>query len=157
MMIRFLQRDDKEPIRQLLRATEVFSEEELNVALELIQIVLDDPSQSDYEIFSYIDDDQMLKGYVCVGPTPATRGTYDLYWIAVDRSSHGKGIGTTLLDFIEGHVRAKGGRLMIAETSSTPPYEKTRAFYLNKGFVQVAQIKEYYKPGDDLIIYGKYL
>ena len=62
-----------------------------------------------------------------------------------------------LLRFAEEHIRAKGGRLLIAETSSTPKYEKTRAFYERKGFERRACIKDYYKPGDDLIIYGKYL
>ena len=157
MSIRLLQREDKEPIQNLLRATDVFSEEEIDVAIELIQICLEDEHQKDYEIFSYVDSEQRVAGYACIGPTPSTQGTFDLYWIAVLPAVHGKGIGSELLRFVEEHVRGKGGRLLIAETSSTPKYEKTRAFYERKGFQQHARIKEYYKPGDDLIIYGKYL
>ena len=37
MSIRPLQREDKEPIENLLRATDVFSEEEIDVAIELIR------------------------------------------------------------------------------------------------------------------------
>jgi ribosomal protein S18 acetylase RimI-like enzyme len=157
MNIRPLQREDKEPIENLLRATDVFSEEEIDVAIELIQICLDDEHQKDYEIFSYVDGEQYVAGYVCIGPTPSTQGTFDLYWIAVSPGLHGKGVGSELLRFTEEHIRAKGGRLLIAETSSTPKYEKTRAFYERKGFERRACIKDYYKSGDDLIIYGKYL
>ena len=157
MSIRPLRREDKEPIHDLLRATDVFSEEEIGVAIELIQISLEDENQKDYEIFSYTDSEERIVGYVCFGPTPATQGTYDLYWVAVSPSEHGKGIGSQLLQFAEDHIRAKGARFLIAETSSTLKYEKTRAFYERKGFAKVAHVKEYYKPGDDLIIFGKYL
>lgn len=157
MPIRPLRPEDKESIENLLRATDVFNDEELDVAVELIEIYLDDPDQKDYEIFTSVDERERVNGYVCIGPTPATQGTYDLYWIAVTPEAHGKGIGSTLLRFTEEHLKQKGGRLLIAETSSTPEYEKTRAFYLRKGFQQQARIQEYYKPGDDLIIYGKIL
>jgi aminoglycoside 6'-N-acetyltransferase I len=157
MSIRPLRREDKEPIHELLRATDVFSDEEIEVAIELIQICLEDENQKDYEIFSYVNTEERVTGYVCIGPTPATLGTFDLYWVAVSPVEHGKGIGSELLRFAEDHIRGKGARFMIAETSSTPKYEKTRTFYEKKGFAKVAHIKEYYKPGDDLIIYGKYL
>ncbi len=157
MSIRLLQREDKEPIENLLRATDVFSEEEIDVAIELIQICLEDEHQKDYEIFSSVDSEQRVAGYVCIGPTPSTQGTYDLYWIAVSPALHGTGVGSELLRFVEEHIRAKGGRLLIAETSSTPKYDKTRAFYERKGFERRACIKDYYRPGDDLVIYGKYL
>jgi ribosomal protein S18 acetylase RimI-like enzyme len=157
MNIRPLQREDKEPIENLLRATDVFSDEEIDVAIELIEICLDDEHQKDYEIFSCVDDEQHVAGYVCIGPTPSTQGTFDLYWIAVTPGLHGKGVGSELLRFAEEHLRASGGRLLIAETSSTLKYEKTRAFYERKGFERRGCIKDYYKPGDDLVIYGKYL
>ncbi len=157
MNIRPLRREDQEPIERLLRATDVFSEEEIGVAIELVGIYLDDTEQKDYELFTAVDETEAVRGYVCVGPTPATLGTYDLYWIAVTPAEHGKGVGSQLLRFIEEHLKAKGGRMLIAETSSTPKYENTRTFYERKGFVLNARIKDYYKPGDDLIIYGKNL
>jgi hypothetical protein len=50
-----------------------------------------------------------------------------------------------------------GGRLIIAETSSQARYEKTRLFYLHHGYSEMARIGDYYRPGDDLVVYGKYL
>ncbi len=157
MTIRCLRREDQESIKNILAATEMFSAEEIEIAVELIQIYLDDPKQKDYELFTSIDENNRVLGYVCVGPTPATIGTYDLYWIAVEPMLHSKGVGTALLSFVEQRLKEHGGKLLIAETSSMQKYKNTRAFYERKGFVQLARIPEYYKPGDDLVIYGKYL
>ncbi len=157
MQVRRTERQDLETIRSIVIATEVFSEEEVAIAVELLEIFLNDPLQKDYEIFSYVDGEGAVLGYICIGPTPATVATYDLYWIAVDPRTHSKGIGTVLLNFVEDMLRQKGGRLLIAETSSTSKYDNTREFYERKKFQKLAHIKEYYKPNDDLVIYGKYL
>lgn len=157
MNVRPTERSDFEPIRSLVIATEVFSKEEVDIAVELLEIYLNDPEQRDYEMFTCTDDDQSVLGYICIGPTPATAATYDLYWVAVTPGVQGKGVGTMLLSFVESKLKERKGRLLIAETSSTSKYDKTRAFYERKGFAVVAHIKEYYKPDDDLVIYGKYL
>lgn len=157
MSIRLLRREDREAIHNLLRTTDVFTDEEIAIAIELVQICLDDEHQKDYEVFTCIDNEERVVGYICFGPTPATQGTFDLYWIVVAPLAHGRGIGSELLRYAEDHIRAKGARFLVAETSSTPKYEKTRVFYERRGFNKVAHIKEYYKPGDDLVIYGKYL
>ena len=157
MPIRKLEKQDLPEIIKLVRETGVFKESEIQVAQELLEIAVENPDQKDYIIYSYVTENGTIAGYYCCGPTPMTMSTFDLYWIAVSPAVHGTGVGSELLRFAEKHIRAKGGRLLIAETSSTPKYEKTRAFYERKGFEQRACIKDYYKSGDDLIIYGKYL
>jgi GNAT superfamily N-acetyltransferase len=140
----------------LLRATDVFSEEEIDIATELIDAVLQNPSHEDY-VIHVCEEHGSVCGYYCVGPTPATAATFDLYWIAVDPAMQGKRIGKGLEEHAVEAVRARGGRLIIAETSSQPKYAATREFYLRRGYAEVARIKEYYRPGDDLVVYGKYL
>ncbi|MEO8167075.1 MAG: GNAT family N-acetyltransferase, partial [bacterium] len=124
-------------------------------ALELMNAVLNNPDQKDYIIGVY--QDKEILGYYCVGPTPATESTYDLYWIAVKPSSQGKGIGKKLNANAEELIRSLGGNLIVAETSSTQRYDKTRQFYLNTGYTELARIRAYYRAGDDLVVYGKYL
>ena len=155
--IRQLQPADREPIWIILEETSVFSKEEIQIALELTDTALNDPSQNDYQIYSGISPEGNLLGYYCVGPTPLTIGTYDLYWIAVKPSIHNRGIGKQLLDHAESLISAQGGRLVIAETSSQPKYENTRKFYLRAGYKELARIKDYYKKDDDLVVYGKYV
>jgi ribosomal protein S18 acetylase RimI-like enzyme len=157
MIVRPTERSDADAIRSIVAATEVFSKEEIEIAAELLEIYVNDPHQQDYQLYTCIGENQRVAGYICIGPTPATAATYDLYWIAVDPQAHNKGIGTMLLQYVAEQLRSKNGRLLIAETSSTPKYDKTRAFYERKGFQKLAHIKEYYKPDDDLIIYGLYL
>jgi hypothetical protein len=60
------------------------------------------------------------------------------------------------MKYAEDVVKQNQGRLLIAETSSQPKYEKTREFYLRVGYTELARIKDYYKVGDDLVVYGKY-
>jgi ribosomal protein S18 acetylase RimI-like enzyme len=154
--IRPLRREDREPIRQLLVETEVFTEEEVGIALELIDVVLNKPDQKDYIINSYVDGGKIL-GYYCVGPTPATESTFDLYWIATKPSGQRKGVGSALDEHATNLIANKGGKLVVAETSSQPKYEKTRQFYLTRGYAELARIRDYYRTGDDLVVYGKYL
>ena len=112
--------------------------------------------QKDYIIYTGVDESGVV-GYYCLGPTPMTEGTYDLYWIAVKPSIHNKGYGKKLLAHAELFVRDNSGRLIVAETSSQPKYENTRKFYIKNQYLELACIKGYYKIGDDLVVYGKYV
>ena len=154
-LIRPVRPSDRDPIRRLIVETKMFTDEEVGIALELVDIVLASPEQQDYVI--YVCESDIVVGYYCIGPTPATVGTFDLYWIAVDPSVQGRGIGAALIAHAEQVIRERGGRLIVAETSSQPKYEATRRFYLKRGYLQLARIKDYYRGGDDLIIYGKYI
>jgi ribosomal protein S18 acetylase RimI-like enzyme len=152
-----LRRTDRAPLHALLVETGYFTDGEIAIALELVDVVLDQPEQEDYVIRVCRRDGDAVLGYYCVGPTPATESTYDLYWIAVAPSMHGKGIGTALIAHAEHLISSRGGRLVLAETSSRPQYEKTRRFYRMCSYTELAQIKGYYRPGDDLVVFGKYL
>jgi ribosomal protein S18 acetylase RimI-like enzyme len=153
--IRPLRPSDVAPLHALLIETNVFTAEEISIALELLHAVIDNPQHQDYVIRVY-DDGEVL-GYYCVGPTPATASTFDLYWIATKPSVHGKGIGRVLQAHAEELIRSRGGRLVVAETSSTSRYNKTRDFYLKAGYEELARIRDYYRMGDSLVVFGKYL
>jgi ribosomal protein S18 acetylase RimI-like enzyme len=154
--IRTLERNDVPPLVKILEQTGVFTEDEVAVARELMEISLNSPGQKDYQLYSAIVDGAVA-GYTCIGPTPLTTGTYDLYWIAVNPGIHHRGIGRELLTHAEQTIARQGGTLVVAETSSQPKYENTRRFYLKCDYLEVARIRDYYKPGDDLVVYGKYL
>ena len=130
--------------------------------MELIDIYLNDKDQKDYEIFTDVsenesDEENKIKGYVCIGPRPLTEGTYDLYWIAVNPKVQSKGIGSGLIKYIEDHIKSKNGRLILIETSGKESYDKERKFYEKNQYEELVNIRDFYKPGDGLVIYGKYL
>lgn len=122
-----------------------------------MEIAAEDKDQKDYTIATYTDENDAVRGYYCVGHTPMTESTYDLYWIAVDPRVHGKGIGKQLLHHCEEYVRQQGGKLIIAETSSMEKYNKTRLFYEHHHYTEASRINDYYSPGDGLVVYIKYL
>jgi ribosomal protein S18 acetylase RimI-like enzyme len=155
MQIRELERGDVEPLRKILESTNVFSEEEIEVAIELMEATLD--RTEDYVHRTIVDDENKVQGYYCLGATPMTRSTFDLYWIAVNPDFHGKGIGFQLLNDCERTISSMNGRLIVVETSSLPKYEGTRKFYLRNNYVETARIRDYYAPGDDLMIFTKHL
>jgi ribosomal protein S18 acetylase RimI-like enzyme len=134
----------------------MFTDDEVGIALELIDVVLDRPGQRDY-IIHVFESAGVVLGYYCIGPTPATVGTFDLYWVAVAPEAQGKGVGRALDEHAIELVRSQGGRLLVAETSSQEKYGGTRNFYRARGYDEVARIRDYYRPGDDLVVYGKYL
>ncbi len=157
-MIRKLISDDKEKIKNILTDTKHFNDDEINVAIELIDVYLNDVKQQDYIIQVYvIDDTNAVAGYICYGKRPLTDMTYDLYWIAVDPNIHGKGIGSGLVKYMEEDLKALGGNLVLIETSGKESYENERKFYTKNGYDIQTIIKDFYRRGDDLVIFRKYL
>ncbi len=86
-----------------------------------------------------------------------TQGTYDLYWIAVDPAAQGRGIGRALLVRVEAEVQARGGRLLLIETSDTPAYASARRLYETSSYRREAVVRDFYAPGDSLLIFSKEL
>ncbi len=156
MPIKKFEKGDISQLAEIVRETKVFRDEEIAVAIELMEIAANDKDQKDYLLYSYVDDSGTVQGYYCVGPTPMTKSTYDLYWIAVHPKMHRKKIGHELLEHCEEIVKANEGKLLVVETSSQAKYEPTRKFYLRHHYTETARIKDYYSKGDDLVIYTKY-
>lgn len=165
-----LRRDDRPRVEELLVATAAFSSDEVRVALELFDETymphapgaIDTPSESregpafaldapDYEFIGASDDARLI-GYVCFGPTPATDGTYDLYWLAVDPAAQGRGAGRALVRRVERELEMRGARLLVVETSSRADYSHTREFYARGGYTEAARVRDFYGPDDDRII-----
>ena len=152
--MRKLKEDDLPRLQSILVATDAFTPAEVAIALELLETVLKDPTQRDYEV-AVAEAAGRVAGYVLFGPVPLTEGTYDLYWIAVDPESQGSGVGRRLMAHVEQEVRARGGRLLCLETSSQGGYLRTRKFYEQAGYVEESCIRDFYKPGDDRLTYVK--
>jgi len=158
-MIRALIQNDREKIKNILIDTNNFNDDEVSIALELLDVYLNNPEQKDYEIFVDVNEENAneLNGYVCIGPRPLTEGTYDLYWIAVNPKIQSRGVGSKLVLYIEQHIKSKGGYLVLIETSGKPSYEKERKFYEKNNYKKAVELEHFYKRDDSLVIYSKYL
>ena len=98
-----------------------------------------------------------LAGYLCFGPTPMTEGTWDLYWIVTDPAFRRGGVGSRLLTALEHELRGLGARRVRIETSSTELYGAAHGFYQRHGYPVEARLRDFYRPGDDLVILYKSL
>ncbi len=157
MNIRPLSEKDRATLLSMLIKTRAFTSAEIDVAMELIDLVMKNRVQKDYQIDCMVDDQDLAVGYICSGPTPMTQGTFDLYWIAVDPEFQERGVGSRLIGFLEERVKSRGGRMILADTSTVPQYEKTQRFYSKNGFQVVAKIADYYHPGNDRISFCRRL
>jgi ribosomal protein S18 acetylase RimI-like enzyme len=147
MIVETAKPDDRQGILAVTAHIDIFTHEEKDTVRELW-----DEQEKGYNFLVARDGERIL-GYSCFGERALTEGTYDLFWIAVDPSARRLGVGKALLRQSESEVKARGGRLLVLETSGMVKYEPTRAFYLTSGYEQEAVIRDFYKPGDDLVIF----
>ena len=144
---------DCEKVREILDNTGFFSDEEVTVALELIEEKLSQ-KHSTYN-FIFAEHGNKLMGYSCFGHIPLTKESYDLYWIAVNPEFQGYGIGKMLLENSEERIKKSGGVHLYVETASRKQYIPTRRFYLSCGYKKVAFFPDFYTPGDGKTVFYK--
>jgi len=149
--------DDAPAVEALVRASGVFNEAETAIARELVEDNLARGDAASAYHFIFADGDDGLDGYTGFGPIPATDGRYELYWIAVRKATRGSGLAARLLGASEERVRALGGVMMIAETSTRPDYATAYKLYRAQGYALLAEIPDWHADGDGLAIFGKRL
>lgn len=156
MNIRPIAAPDRDRIHEILVATARFTREEVGWAMELVDLVLQQPARQEY-VAHVLDDGGRVHGYVLYGPTPMAEGVFDLYWIAVDPARQGQGLGQLLLRFVENEVRREAGRMLLIETSSKRSYAPTVRFYQRAGYCEISRIKDFYRIEDDKVVFSKSL
>src|SRR5947208_17152436 len=94
--------------------------------IEALQEVLDDYHAGEIHNghFAITAEDQgQILGFAYYAPAYMTDRSWYLYWIAVSRTTQGRGIGAQLLRKVEDHIRSLNGRMLFIETSSMTHYE----------------------------------
>jgi D-alanine-D-alanine ligase len=147
---------DLAAVRQITESTGFFYPEEVDTAVELVEDRLAKGPRCGYH-FLFAEQDGRTVGYTSFGPIACTRESYDLYWICVSGDFRGKGLGTQLLEQTEEAIASYGGTRVYIETSARQLYTPTRAFYLARGYAQIAELEDFYAPGDAKAMYLKVL
>jgi len=143
-------------VRQITESTGFFYPEEVDTAVELVEDRLMKGPRCGYH-FLFAEHEGRTVGYTSFGPIACTRESYDLYWIVVTGDFRGRGLGTQLLQQSEDSIATYGGTRVYIETSARPFYAPTRAFYLARGYTQIAELEDFYAPGDAKAMYLKVL
>lgn len=103
------------------------------------------------------EDAGVVQGWSYYAENTHAPGVWDVWWIGVRRDLHRQGAGSLLLSAIEADIRSQSGRLVVIETSATPPMQKARQFYAKMGYMQSGLIPHFYGMGDDKVIFSKVL
>jgi D-alanine-D-alanine ligase len=144
--------EERGALLDLVAATGVFRVDEIDVAREVLDAALEAGPAGHYQSYT-ARRAGAVAGWACMGPTPCTQGTVDLYWLAVHPAHARRGVGRALLARIEAEARARGARLVVVETSSRADYAPARRFYVAHGYTAEAAVADFYAPGDDKLVY----
>ena len=145
---------DRQEILELTRATHVFTREEEDTVLELFDAYRDHPA-SGYLFLSARNADTLV-GFACWGETALTEGAFDLYWLCTSPDAQRRGVGRSLFERVQQLALERGGRLIVIWTSGSGPYAGAVGFYERMGCALMSRIPDFYRPGDDLLVYVKY-
>ncbi|AFY53203.1 acetyltransferase [Rivularia sp. PCC 7116] len=154
-IIRVAKLDDTDSIMSLADAVGLFEGEELEVLGDMLGGYFDGSLGEGHSWI--VCDDGGVVGVGYFAPEQYAYGVYNLYFIAVHPKYQGKGYGTAMVKHVEKTLKEQGERLLLVETSGLPNFELTRKFYRKQGYEEEARIRDYYKPGDDKIIFRKAL
>ena len=104
-----------------------------------------------------LDEESQPLGVAYYAPAPATDRTWYLTMIGVRRDRQGQGRGTASLQHVENALQASGQRVLLVETSGLPAFERARAFYAKCGYQEEARVRDFWAPGDDMVLFRKVL
>src|SRR5262245_38537366 len=155
-MIRPATPADTPSLVALTAGTGVFKPYEIEVLREVLDDLHGGQSGGDHTAV-VAEHDGRLVGYAYYAPDVMTDRSWYLYWIAVAKDLHARGIGGALLRHVEDDVGRRAGRVMFIETSSLPHSELTRRFYLKHGYAVTGVLRDFYSDGDDMVVFRKRL
>lgn len=145
---------DRETVIRLVKGSGFFTPEEVDLAAHYVDEAARDGENCDHR-FLFAEQDGVPAGFSNYGVAGFSGETWYVHWIVVDNSLRGQGLGKAIMEKTEEDIRARGGRKIFVETSSTPLYVPTRAFYEKRGYTVEAVLKDYYRLGDDQVIFSK--
>ena len=143
---------DVDELKIVLDSCELFPSEYLD---EMISDYFNNAETEDIWFTFLIDEKPIAIGY-CI-PEKLTEGTYNLLAIGVSQNAQRKGVASAMMEYIEQQLKRKNGRLLLVETSSDEAQIAARKLYQKIGYKQVAMIDDFWKDGEDKIVFLKHL
>src|SRR5258708_34492059 len=125
----------REKLARLIAATPEFTPDDASVALELVDAALGHPDSDEYRFILCEEADRVL-GFACFGSASMAEGSFDLYWMVVDRDARRRGIGRELLFAVEQELLAEGARLIRLRNPRIHPRPAATAFFEKTGDTQ---------------------
>lgn len=150
--IRTIEKKDIDGLKNVIDTSGLFPSDLLE---EMLTDYLTNPLSEEIWLTKEVNSVPVIIAYCA--PEKLTNGTYNLYLIAVHKEYQGNGEGSAMMSYIEASLRSGGNRVLIVETSGLPEFEQTRRFYDQCKYERMAVIRDFYKEGEDKIIFWKKL
>lgn len=148
--IRKVEKQDVFDLKKVLDSSELFPSELLD---DMIKDYFENKLSEDIW-FTTIENNKPISIGYCA-PERLTKGTYNLYAIAVTKELQGTGVGKAMIQYLENLLEKNGNRILIVETSGTSDFALTREFYVKCNFTEQARIPEFYDKDDDKVVFWK--
>jgi GNAT superfamily N-acetyltransferase len=78
-------------------------------------------------------------------------------WLYVDPSYRKLGIGNALHEAIIEEATRRGARKLMLDVGDANEHAAAISMYLKRGYQMEANLRDYFRPGEDKLIYGLYL
>lgn len=154
-MIRPIVPDDAADVVDVAVASELFSAEEADIVTKMMTDYFGGKNDDGHACV--IGEDSKPFAVAYYEPALATDGTWYLTMIGVRFDRQRLGHGAALLRHVEDELRARDQRLLLVETSGVPSFDRARGFYRKCGYDEEARVRDYYGPGDDMVLFRKVL
>lgn len=156
--MRLITAEDQSRVVTVAVDSGLFSADEAQSVHELVAGYLEQtPKESDDRFWMLSEVDGRVIGTVYVEPERMASGSWNMLMLAVCRQHQGTGVGTGMVRRVEEELVSRGGRLVLVETAGLPKFEGARNFYRGRGYAEEGNIRDFYEPGVDKVIFRKLL
>ena len=160
LLVRRAERDDEAAVTELAVVNGMFGADEVGELVAMFRGAVEGELGDHRWLVAVAPPDDRVVAAAYLAPEPFADRLWNLYFLAVSPTQHGRGVGSHLVRHLEAELRHAGervARILVVETSSTEQYAGARAFYRARGFGEEARIREFYGPGDDKVVFWKAL
>ena len=147
---------DEKAVLRVLSASELFSSDELPGLMDVIKghfAVTGHANEEDGGVL-VVEAAGGIAAVAYYAPERMTQGTWNLYMLVVDPEQRRHRFGTMLIDAVE-RTLLRRAHLLLVETIDLPAFLAARSLYLRSGFTLEARVRDFYKPGEDKLIFRK--
>lgn len=152
MEIRPTTENDIVGLQRVLKGTDLFPSEMLP---DMLRGSLAEDDSSDIWLTCEVNGKPI--GFCYVVSEEMAEGAWNMRAIAVLPSEQGGGCGGSLVQHLEAKLTEQGQRILIADTSGTENFARTRAFYVSNGYTEESRIRDFWAAGDDKVTFWKSL
>lgn len=145
---------DVPAMERIIRTVGLFTPEEAAGFVETLQSHFEGSRRSSDPHLWLIADDETGAAYL--GPEPSP-GVWNLLFLGVLPEARRRGVARALVAEAERRSLARGGRMLLIDTSTSAPMAAARALYPALGYERVAHIPDYWAPGDGKLTFRRSL